>query len=78
MANRRILTLSLPLGMLKEIEEVAKEEKVSKSELFRMAIKDFMGKLTWDKASKYGRRIARDMKITEDDIEGIVHEFRKK
>ncbi|OGC22797.1 hypothetical protein A2291_00555 [candidate division WOR-1 bacterium RIFOXYB2_FULL_42_35] len=78
MTNRRILTLSLPQSLQKEIGEVAKEEKVSVSELFRLAIRDFIGRMKWDKAAKYGQRVAREMKITEDDIEGIVHEFRKK
>ena len=76
--SRGIMTLSLPQEVLKEINEVAKKEKLSKSELFRMAIDDFMGKLKWERASRYGRKVAREKKIDEKDVEKIIHEFRKK
>jgi metal-responsive CopG/Arc/MetJ family transcriptional regulator len=78
MSNREILTLSLPKSILQEVNAVAKEEKLSKSELFRMAVIDFIGRLKWERAAKHGRRIARNMKINEADIEDVVHAFRKK
>jgi metal-responsive CopG/Arc/MetJ family transcriptional regulator len=78
MNGRRILTLSLPQSILKEVNEIAKEEKLSKSELFRMAITDFIGRMKWNKAARFGQKVAREMKITEKDIEDIVHEFRKR
>ncbi|OGC08161.1 hypothetical protein A2526_05035 [candidate division WOR-1 bacterium RIFOXYD2_FULL_36_8] len=78
MANRRILTLSLPYETLKEVNEIAKEEKLSKSELFRQAVADFIGKIKWERASRYGRKIVMQNKISEKDIEKIVHDFRKK
>lgn len=78
MTGRRILTLSVPMSILKEANEVAREENLSKSELFRRAITDFIGRYKWEKAGKFGKKVAREMKITEDDIEEIVHGFRKK
>jgi|GEM_PF-3481819 len=78
MAQRNIFSLSVPGDMLREMESIAKKEKLTKSQLFRMAINDLIGRLKWEKAVAFGRRMAREMKITEEDIEGIVHEFRKK
>ena len=78
MANRKILTLSLSPEILKEINKITCEEKISKSELFRRAVVDFIGRLKWEKASLYGRAVAQEMKITEEDIEDIVYGFRKK
>jgi metal-responsive CopG/Arc/MetJ family transcriptional regulator len=77
MNGRRILSLSLPFDLLKEIQQVSKEEHVSKSELLRSAVTDFIGRWKWEKAKKAGKRAAREMKITQEDIEGILHGFRK-
>jgi metal-responsive CopG/Arc/MetJ family transcriptional regulator len=77
MANRQIVTLSIPQDILKEVQEVAREEELSKSELFRRAIIDFIGRRKWEEAKKIGRKTAQEMKITIEDIEKIVHDFRK-
>lgn len=76
--SRKILSLSLPFGLLKEIQQVAKDEHLSKSELLRRAILDFIGKWRWEQARKAGKRALREMRITEADIEGIVHGARQK
>lgn len=78
MNGRKVLTLSLPYDLLKEFQAVAKDEHLSKSELFRRAVIDFIGRWKWDKAKKAGKRAAKEMRITEEDIEGILHDFRKK
>ncbi|MEK7375979.1 MAG: ribbon-helix-helix protein, CopG family [Candidatus Margulisiibacteriota bacterium] len=78
MAQRKVLTLSIPRKILKEVDAFAEKEKLTKSELFRMAITDLLGRLKWEKASESGRKKAREMKITEEDIEDIIHDFRKK
>jgi metal-responsive CopG/Arc/MetJ family transcriptional regulator len=77
MNGRKILSLSLPSDLLREIQVAAKEEHLSKSEFLRQAASDFIGKWKWGKAQKAGKRAAREMKISEEDIEGIVHAFRK-
>ena len=76
--SRKILSLSLPFGLLKEIRQVARDEHLSKSELLRRAVLDFIGKWKWEQAKKAGKRALREMKITEADIEEIVHAARKK
>ncbi len=78
MNGRKVLTLSLPFDLLREIQTVAKDEHLSKSELFRRAVIDFIGRWKWERAQKAGKRAAREMRITEEDIEGIVHGFREK
>ena len=78
MNGRKILTLSLPFDLLKEIQTVTREEHLSKSELFRRAVIDFIGRWKWERAQKTGKKSAREMRITEEDIEEIVHGFRKK
>lgn len=77
MNGRKILSLSLSPTLLKEIQELAREEKVSKSEFLRRAVTDFIGNLKWAQAKKAGRRAARELKISEADIENIVHAWRQ-
>ena len=78
MATRRILSISLPFDLLKEIRAVAKDEHLSISELLRQAVSDFIGRWKWERAKKAGKRAVREMKVTPEDIEGIVHAFRQK
>lgn len=78
MENRKVFTFSLPKSVLEDVKRIACEAKLTRSELFRMAITDLIGRLKWEKASRFGQKAAREMKITEEDIEGIVHDFRKK
>lgn len=78
MAGRKVLSLSLPPTLLKEVQELAKEEKLTTSEFFRQAATDFIGKLKWAQAKKAGRRAVRELKIDEDDIEGLIHAWRQK
>ena len=78
MNGRKIVTLSLPFDLLKEVQSIAKDERLSRSELFSKAMLDFIGRYRWDKAGKAAQKTVREMKISESDIEGIVHDFRKK
>lgn len=75
----KILTLSLPPEMLKEVEKIAKEENRTRSELFREALRQYISsKERWRKIRKWGTEFAREQKLTEADIERIVDEVRSK
>ena len=78
MSPRKILTISLTKEIYNELDDVSREERMPRSRLLRMAISDLLGRLKWEKALRYGRKKAKELKITENDIEEIVHGFRKK
>ena len=77
----KTMTISLPPQIYKEIEEMAKLEQKTKSELFRDMIRvyeDFLYEKRWRRLRKMGREISEKFDITsEADVEKIVHDFRQ-
>jgi CopG family transcriptional regulator/antitoxin EndoAI len=77
----KTVTISLPPQIYKEIEEMAKLEQKTKSELFRDMIRvyeDLLHEQRWRRLRKMGREISKKFDITsEEDVEKIVHDFRQ-
>jgi len=72
----KIQTLSLPPEMVKEIEKLAKEENMTKSELFREALREYLRRKRWEKIREYGARKAAELGIKEEDVEKMIDEYR--
>lgn len=76
----KTLTVSLPADAFAEVEELAKRERKSKSQLFRdmiEAYKEMQLEREWRQLRRYGEQTARRLGITsEEDIERLVHEAR--
>jgi len=72
----KIQTLSLPPEMVKEIEKLAKEENMTKSELFREALREYLRRKRWEKIREYGARKAAELGIKEEDVERLIDEYR--
>ena len=82
MANRQVKPISLPPLLLKKVEEFAKREHLTFSELARAALRDYMENVqarraAWKRASTYGKKRAREMGIrTEEDVYRLMEELR--
>jgi len=72
----KIQTLSLPPEMVKQIEKLAKEEGMTKSELFREAARQYIKRKRWEKIREYGARKAAELGIKEEDVERLIDEYR--
>lgn len=72
----KIQTLSLPPQMVKQIDELAKEEGMTKSEFFREAVRQYIRKKRWEKIREYGARKAAKLGIKEEDVERLIDEYR--
>lgn len=76
----KTLTISLPPQLFKEVDRLAKEERKTKSELFRDMIRvyeDYFDEKRWRKLKKLGKETAKKLNVTsEEDIEKLVHEAR--
>ena len=72
----KIQTLSLPPKMVKQIEKLAKEENMTKSELFREAVREYLRKKRWEKIREYGAKKAAELGIKEEDVERLIDEYR--
>ncbi len=78
MRTTKVLTLSLPPEMLKEVESLVKEEKRTKSELFREALRKYINDRNWQQIRQWGMKTARDLDIsTEEEVNELVRKYRR-
>ena len=77
MRTTRILSLSLPPELLREVERVAKQEGRTKSELFREALRRYVEERRWRGLQRYGASRARRLGLSQADVERAVQEFRR-
>jgi len=78
MRTTKIQSISLPPEIVKQIEKIIKEEGMTKSELFREALREYIRKRRWEKIREYGARKAAELGIKEEDVERIIDEYRHK
>ena len=70
-------TISLPPKLYKEVQRLARKNGMTKSELFRVALRRYQREeREWEELFAYGRRKARETGIKPEDIEDIVDEIR--
>ena len=77
MSQREVISISLPPHRLKELREVVAEEGISMSEFLRKAAVQKLRSTQWKKIRKKGALTAKKFKISPEDIEAIVDEFRE-
>jgi CopG family transcriptional regulator/antitoxin EndoAI len=75
----KIVNLSLPYETYKQVEELADRMEVSKSELLREALKQYVAsERRWQQIRRWGEETAKRLSIKdEDDVDRIIHEFRQ-
>ena len=76
----RVISISLPEKLAEEIEEMAREEGISKSELFRLMARAYKREQVSLKRLELQRDMAAGMRkkgvFTEEDVDRIVFEDR--
>ncbi|MBI4406206.1 MAG: ribbon-helix-helix protein, CopG family [Deltaproteobacteria bacterium] len=77
MRTAKVISISLPPDMNNDIQELAREERRSVSELMREALRQYIALNTWKKAQKQARKAAKRKNIQLEDIEHIIDEGRK-
>ncbi|WP_406677986.1 hypothetical protein [Moorella sp. ACPs] len=79
MIKRRILNISLPVTLYKDLEEMAREKAKTKAEFAREAITRYIeSEKRWQYIRKWGQESARQHQLKdENDIEEIIHSMRK-
>lgn len=77
MRNTKLVTISMMPELLKQVENLAKEEHRTKSELLREALREYLIKKEGQRLSRIGQMKAAELGIkTEDDIERLIGEYR--
>lgn len=72
-------TISLPPSLYREAIKLAKDKGMTKSELFREALRRYQrDEQEWQDLLEYGRRMAEASGIkSEEDVERLIDESRK-
>lgn len=76
MRTSKLVTISLLPELLEEVERLAKEEKRTRSEFFREAVRRYIEDKKWERIYRYGRLKAQEQGLTEADVERLVDESR--
>ncbi|MBM4137022.1 MAG: CopG family transcriptional regulator [Nitrospira sp.] len=77
--KRIAMTISLPPDIAQEYETIARTKGETKSQLFREMFNLYRQEKLEDefyRLQKYGGKKAREMKLTENDIERLIFEGR--
>lgn len=77
MRTTKILSLSLPPGLLKEAERIAKKEGRTRSELFREALRRYLQEQKLRELQRFGASQAKKLGLKESDVERLIAEYRK-
>lgn len=75
----KIINISLPPEIYREVDELAQQKGVSRSELLRQALKQYVtSERRWQQIRKWGEESAKELGIKEErEVEKLIHEFRK-
>ncbi len=77
--NTQTVNISLPKDLLEAIDNVAKKEARTRSELIREAARSYLKRVTtWERIFELGQRTAQRMNIkSEEDVYSIIRESRR-
>jgi metal-responsive CopG/Arc/MetJ family transcriptional regulator len=77
MRTTKTWTVSLPPQLEREAERTAREEKRSKSDILREALRFYLEERRWRKLQQKTAVRAQALNIhTEDEVDEIVHDLR--
>jgi CopG family transcriptional regulator/antitoxin EndoAI len=73
------MTLSLPPEMVKEVDKLTKDEKRTKSELFREALRKYINDKRWQQIRRWGMETEKKSGVsTEEEVDKLIHKYRRK
>jgi len=73
--NTKSFPLNLAREILAQIEEIAKKEKRTKTDVLREAINRYLEEKRWKEIREYGARQAAKLGIKEKDVEKLREEY---
>lgn len=74
----QIINLSIPKPLLKVLDQQAKREVKTRSELLRDAVRAYLSRRAeLEEILEYGNTQAKKLGIKPDDVEAIIDEYRQ-
>ena len=77
MSSAKIMAISLPPAMSREIQELAKKEHRTISELIREAFRQYKMNQILEKGRREGKKLRKGKSLSVDDIEKLIDAIRK-
>lgn len=77
LGKAQIISISLPPDMTKEVQEMAKEERRSVSEIIREALRQYSANRVLKEVRKEARKVVKKKGVKPEDVDRIVHEGRR-
>jgi len=62
--------------LLRKVNQVAKDENRTRSELFREALRRYVEEKEWQQLQRYGHLIAQEKGLKEEDVNRLLDEYR--
>ena len=72
MRTTKLLTISIMPEFFEEIEKLAKEERRTKSELVREALRCYIAEKELKRFQRYGLQRAKDLGLQEQDVQRLI------
>ena len=76
MAKTKSFALNLAPEILSQVEELARKDNRTKTDILREAIKHYIEERKWKELREYGARQAAKLGIKEKDVEGLIEDYR--
>ena len=75
----KIINMSLPFSIYREVERMASKRDVSKSSILKEALEQYLNsEKVWQQIYTWGKESARQLNIkNEQDVERLIQDFRK-
>ena len=77
MRTSKTLSITLPPEMLARAVEMARRQNRTMSELVREALREYERKSWWADMNAFGQGRARELGLSESDVEQAVHDVRR-
>ena len=77
MRTAKVISLSLPPDMQREVQQIAKDERRSVSEILREAFRQYMTNRDLASVRNEGKKIAKRKRLKPEDVERIVRDGRR-
>lgn len=71
------VSLTLPPSLLDEVERLAQREGKSADELMQEAVRRYVLRRRFRELQDYGAEQARNLGVQEEDVERLIHEYRR-
>ena len=77
--EKQEIYISLPSNIVREIDRLAKQEKVTMDKIMIKALNQYIqNHEIWQQIFEKGEKWAKELGIeSEDDVDDLIHEFRK-